>query len=107
MGGQSRRVASGGTGCGRQYIRGNVRADIGEDELLQLAQELAGSIVAGLASPSPQSDPRTEPAPARLADFIPLFNGRDLDGWRRSDKNRTHSSVKNGHLFHDGVDWWM
>ena len=67
-----------------------------------LTPEQFADLVAYMGSRT--NDPRTAPAPPLPAGFIPLFNGRDLDGWRTTDKNRTHWSVKNGHLFHDGVD---
>ena len=55
-----------------------------------------------------KTDPRTEPAPPLPEGFTPLFNGRDLTGWRMSDLNRTHWAVKDGRLEHDGIaaDLW-
>ncbi|MBC7979809.1 MAG: DUF1080 domain-containing protein [Armatimonadetes bacterium] len=50
------------------------------------------------------SDPRTEPAPPLPDGFQPLFNGTDLAGWRMTDINRLHWSVKDGRIIHDGVD---
>jgi hypothetical protein len=38
----------------------------------------------------------------------PIFNGRDLSGWKVDDENRGHWLVREGVLFHDGVagDLW-
>ncbi len=38
----------------------------------------------------------------------PIFNGRDLTGWKVDDENRGHWLVRDGVLFHDGVagDLW-
>lgn len=50
------------------------------------------------------NDPGTATAPPLPEGFVSLFNGRDLTGWRTTDKNRAHWSVKAGRLVHDGVD---
>lgn len=46
-----------------------------------------------------KADPRRAPAPPLPAGFTPLFNGRDLAGWKLSP----HWSAKDGVLEHDGV----
>ena len=48
------------------------------------------------------SDPRNEPAPPLPEGFTAVFNGRDFSGWRLTDQNRAHWSVKNGRIVHDG-----
>jgi putative membrane-bound dehydrogenase-like protein len=55
-----------------------------------------------------KTDPRTEAVAPLPEGFTPLFDGRDLTGWRMSDLNRTHWSVKDGRLEHDGItsDLW-
>lgn len=54
------------------------------------------------------TDPRSTPAPPLPPEFTPLFNGADFTGWRLTDQNRTHWSVRNGRLVHDGQggDLW-
>jgi putative membrane-bound dehydrogenase-like protein len=54
------------------------------------------------------SDPRTAPVPPLPSEFIPLFNGHDLAGWRLTDQNRSHWKVREGRLWHDGAagDLW-
>ena len=50
------------------------------------------------------SDPRTQATPPLPEGFTSLFNGRDLEGWRTTDQNRAHWTVKDGRILHDGID---
>ena len=67
-----------------------------------LTMEQFADLVAFMTSRT--NDARTATAPPLPEGFTPLFNGRDLTGWRVTDKNRAHWSVKDGRLVHDGVD---
>ncbi len=71
-----------------------------------LTPEQFADLVAYVASRT--RDPRTDPAPPLPDGFEALFNGRDLAGWRMTDQNRQHWSVKDGRIRHDGVggDLW-
>ncbi len=67
-----------------------------------LTMEQFADLVAFVASRT--SDPRTQAKPPVPAGFTSLFNGHDLAGWRTTDQNRAHWSVKDGRILHDGVE---
>ena len=71
-----------------------------------LTLEQFADLVAYVASRT--VDPRVDSAPPLPGGFVPLFNGHDLTGWRMTDENRAHWSVKSGRIRHDGVggDLW-
>jgi hypothetical protein len=74
-------------------------------------QEFA-DLIAYLESLKPAAQPATQPAAEAAGSrpaFVPLFNGKDLTGWRQDGGDKTHWHVKDGGVLeHDGVagDLW-
>jgi putative membrane-bound dehydrogenase-like protein len=68
--------------------------------------DFAGLIAFLEACKTPPSAADAGSAP--LAGSRPIFNGRDLSGWKIDDENRGHWLVRDGVLCHDGVagDLW-